>query len=237
MLEKQYAYLNNYVTNAEAKLNTITKLFKIGKKSLLEFLAAQTDYNSARGKLVNTKYDLVYTKIKLLKALGVLPEMVNKGVKSSIGITEDGLHDYASMNYHADSLPVDDRALSTGGINIDSGISFNTTNVQSFQAPVATTAPIAKYSSVKSTYREEYVKKPSSKWRSSKYRSYKRFKTKAKTSVYSSAKGKVIDTLSAGSVITGHSSGGWIKVTGIANHGWKRYGKTGYVKSSSVNVD
>lgn len=104
--EKEYEYLTKYVNSSEAKLNTITTLFRNGRKSLFEFLASQTDYNSAKEKLINTKYDLIFTKLRVLKALGVLSDVVNPAIKSEVGISEQALYDYKALNYNADKLPL-----------------------------------------------------------------------------------------------------------------------------------
>ncbi len=106
MQQKEYKYLTKYVQNASAKLNTITTLFRNGRKSLFEFLASQTDYNSAKEKLINTKYDLIFTKLKVLKALGVLSDLVNPALKAEVGIGGNGLYDYKMLNYKADRLPL-----------------------------------------------------------------------------------------------------------------------------------
>ena len=131
MQEKEYKYLTNYVTNAEAKLYTNTKLFQIGKKSLFEFLASQTDFNSAKEKLINTKYDLIFAKLRVLKALGILADMANPNIKKEVGITGDGVHDYLAMNYKADTLPVrEDIVNRTGSVSLeDEAVSFDTYKV------------------------------------------------------------------------------------------------------------
>ena len=104
--QEEYIYLEKYVQNSSAKLNSITILFQNGRKSLFEFLASQTDYNSAKEKLINTKYDLIVAKLKVLKALGILPDLVNPAIKREVGIASDGLYDYKQLNYQADSLPL-----------------------------------------------------------------------------------------------------------------------------------
>ena len=132
MHEKEYAYLTNYVNNAKAKLDTNTKLFRIGKKSLFEFLASQTDYNSAKEKLINTKYDLVFTKLRVLKALGILADMANPNAKKEIGIVGDGLHDYRAMSYKADSLPPREETINqSGSVTTNDLIGFDSYKVVS----------------------------------------------------------------------------------------------------------
>ncbi len=106
MKQKEYIYLTRYLQNAQAKLNTITTLFRNGQKSLFEFLASQTDYNSAKEKLINTKYDLIFTKFKVLKALGILSDMVNPALKTEVGINGNSLYEYKMLNYKADRLPL-----------------------------------------------------------------------------------------------------------------------------------
>ncbi len=131
MQQKEYKYLTQYVQNADAKLNTITTLFRNGRKSLFEFLASQTDYNSAKEKLINTKYDLIFTKLRVLKALGVLSDMVNPALKTEFGISGNGLYDYKMLNYKADKLPlVEDNTTPPPVLNtsVVSNSTYNTLN-------------------------------------------------------------------------------------------------------------
>jgi len=130
MQEREYAYLTNYVQNAKAKLQTNTKLFQIGKKSLFEFLSSQTDYNSAKEKLINTKYDLIFAKLRVLKALGILIDMANPNIKKEVGIVGNGLFDYQAMNYQADTLPVREEQINqSGSVVLDDVVSFDSYKV------------------------------------------------------------------------------------------------------------
>ena len=130
MQDREYKYLKNYVKNAKAKLITNTKLFQIGKKSLFEFLSSQTDYNSAKEKLINTKYDLIFAKLRVLKALGILSDMANPNIKKEIGVVSDGIHDYQAMNYVADTLPVrEDHIVETGSVSLNDPVSFDSYKV------------------------------------------------------------------------------------------------------------
>jgi len=161
MQEKEYAYLTKYLTNAKAKLDTNTKLFQIGKKSLFEFLASQTDYNNAKEKLINTKYDLVFAKLKVLKALGILADMTLPDAKQSIGITGDGLFDYKAMTYKADTLPPREEELNTqGSVVVNDLVSFDSYGIV---APSKDSAKIKCNDSYendetyKKVYDEEYI--------------------------------------------------------------------------------
>jgi adhesin transport system outer membrane protein len=262
MLEKEYEYLKNYEINAKAKLETITKEFRLGQKSLLEFLTSQTDYNSARSKLVNTKYDLIYTKLKILKALGVLPEMVNSNLKSEVGITHDGLFDYQNLNHREDTLPVRDEFMQKGGITTEQELRFDPSisSVAPRQSPKAlplsTTTRSPSYSTSSDSMLEEYpevymderpmaVKKKystsmvDSSCNTSPYQKgavYNRYRLLQHTQVYSHPNGTPIDSLSAGMIITGYQeSGNWIRVTGIGGSGWRKYCKTGYIHIKNLS--
>jgi len=226
MIEKEYTYLDTYVINSNAKLETITQRFKIGQKSLFEFLAAQTDYNSAQQKLINTKYDLVYAKLKVLKALGILVDMVNGNVKSEIGIQESMLHNYTQMNYVEDVLPVDENREPTAyssAIGVDNLMSFG-----SYEVVSTSDCKVAAVGD--EVYQEEYVAAPKISQRKSQ-----RYKLKSSAKVYTKANGRVLETFHAGTIITGYSDGGWIRVTGIAKNGWKKYNRTGYIRRSRVS--
>ncbi len=132
MQEKEYNYLSNYVKNADAKLQTNAKLFQIGKKSLFEYLSSQTDFNSAKEKLINCKYDLLFTKLRVLKALGILVDMVDPRIKREVGVVSDGLHDYEAMAYTPDTLPVrEDTINQNGSFSLNDIIGFDSYKIVS----------------------------------------------------------------------------------------------------------
>jgi len=162
MQEKEYFYLKNYVVNAKAKLDTNTKLFRIGKKSLFEFLSSQTDYNSAKEKLINTKYDLIFAKLRVLKALGILSDMANPNIKKEIGIVGDGLHDYQAMNYKEDTLPVrEDNINQNGSVRYDDIVSFDSYKIVNRTKVIAKDCAASEPTSVKigkhEYFDEEYI--------------------------------------------------------------------------------
>ena len=143
MQQKEYNYLQNYLLNAQSKMETLTKLFRIGKKSLLELLAAQTDYNSAKEKLINTKYDLIFTKFRVLKAMGILPDMIDPSIKMQVGILSNGLYDYTQLQQHyiEDEYPTKEESLEP---EISDNPAYLTDNMMDTYA-VVNTSSIDKY--------------------------------------------------------------------------------------------
>ncbi len=109
IMEKEYGYLQKFQSMSEKKLETSHKEFKVGKKSLLELLAAQGDFNLAKQKLINTKLDLIVARLTLLKALGILSNSIAPDLKRSVGIKESGDFDYGVKIAYDSDLLVKDR--------------------------------------------------------------------------------------------------------------------------------
>ena len=161
MQQREYQYLQNYLKNAREKMQTLTKLFRVGKKSLFEFLAAQTDYNNAKEKLINTKYDLIFTKFRVFKAMGILPDMIDPNIKAEVGITNNGLYDYRNLIYAADKLPVPKETIQP---EVSQGLSYDIDSIGvNTQNQYAIVSPTYGYESNKYSYksRKKIVRKNS----------------------------------------------------------------------------
>ena len=67
---------------------------------------------------------------------------------------------------------------------------------------------------------------------------YYTFKVLGSTSAYSKPNGQDIDTLKSGTKVTGYyDADGWIRVSGVIDsRGWKKYCKTGYIRSSDLKA-
>lgn len=88
MIQEQLKFLESYAQDSENTLNLYRQEFESGQKTLLDLLTAQDDYITAKIKIINAKHDWLFSKYRILDAMG---EMVNK-------IFEDSSKYYAPVN-------------------------------------------------------------------------------------------------------------------------------------------
>jgi adhesin transport system outer membrane protein len=74
MLQKQIVFLKSYQEKSKATLDLYKEEFEAGTRTLIDLLTAQDDYISARNKLITANYDLLFSKYRVLDAMG---ELVN----------------------------------------------------------------------------------------------------------------------------------------------------------------
>jgi len=67
----QIPILEDYMTHAERTLVLYTDEFKLGKRSLLDLLAAQNDVAKSNVQIINANYKLFYSKYRILDAMGL----------------------------------------------------------------------------------------------------------------------------------------------------------------------
>ncbi|MEA3498707.1 MAG: TolC family outer membrane protein [Campylobacterota bacterium] len=75
MIEKQLVFLNSYAQDSKNTLDLYREEFNTGQKTLLDLLTAQDDYITAEIKTITANHDWLFSKYRILDALG---EMVNK---------------------------------------------------------------------------------------------------------------------------------------------------------------
>lgn len=86
---KQAVFIRWYVQSSKDKLNSYYKEFNVGRRSLIDLLGASDDYNNARRKMINTKYDLIYSRFRLLEAMGDLSGAIDFDIKAYVGLSLD----------------------------------------------------------------------------------------------------------------------------------------------------
>ena len=68
----QLPILNNYLTHAERTLDLYGDEYNLGKRSLLDLLAAQNDVARANAQIIDANYKLLYSKYRILDAMGLM---------------------------------------------------------------------------------------------------------------------------------------------------------------------
>lgn len=101
---KQSIFVNWYLKSSKDKLNSYYREFNVNsqQRSLIDLLGASDDYNNARRKMINTKYDLIFARYRLLDAMGDLSSALNIAAKETVGLGYK-----TKPSYRADNLPVD----------------------------------------------------------------------------------------------------------------------------------
>jgi adhesin transport system outer membrane protein len=254
ILEKEYHFLQAFEVESEKKLNTFHKEFRVGKRGLLELLAAQSDFNMAKHKLINTKLDLVVSKITLLKALGILSDTVSPNILKSVGIDRNGSFDYSShLNKDIEAINIDsdgdnvlkdddfcDNSKNAGSqFGCEYRFSLNETPIaeptavihQIVEEPVQTiieSAPIQEYVEPKPILRQSTTPLK-------KGVKYHTFKLKTNSYIYDAPSGQKVNSLTRGSKLTGYYDGhGWIRISGLITNSWNKYNHVGYISTKSV---
>ncbi len=75
-LNKRLRDIMEYKLYANKTLALYQKEFNMGRRTLLELLTAQNDLYKAKNEVIKTRYDLLYTKIKIHNLIGDLVEKI-----------------------------------------------------------------------------------------------------------------------------------------------------------------
>ncbi len=91
-LKEQLVHLVNYKNYSKKTLDLYSKEFDLGRRSLLDLLAAQNDYIQSDVQIISTEYSILYAKFRIMDSMGTLVSSV--------------LEDDASKIYESVSLKV-----------------------------------------------------------------------------------------------------------------------------------
>ncbi|MDO9304730.1 MAG: TolC family outer membrane protein [Sulfuricurvum sp.] len=72
MIEKQLVDLLEYRKYAEVTLDLYKDEFDMGRRSMLDILAAQNDLIGSRQQIINAQYDALYARYRILDAMGLM---------------------------------------------------------------------------------------------------------------------------------------------------------------------
>jgi adhesin transport system outer membrane protein len=68
----QLKHLNDYKDFSKKTLSLYKKEYDLGRRSLLDLLSAQNDFIGAKSQIINTEFDVLLAKYKILKEMGLL---------------------------------------------------------------------------------------------------------------------------------------------------------------------
>jgi len=73
MIEKQLKDLRDYSKYSEVTLELYKQEYDLGRRSLLDLLSSQNDVINSRSQIIKAEYDLLFSKYRILDAMGLLP--------------------------------------------------------------------------------------------------------------------------------------------------------------------
>ena len=76
MLARQLKDLKDYNSFSEKTLELYKEEYDLGRRSLLDLLSAQNDVINSRSQIIKAEYDLLFSKYRILDAMGLLPMAV-----------------------------------------------------------------------------------------------------------------------------------------------------------------
>lgn len=226
ILEREYGYLLKFESESEKKLDTFHKEFKLGKRSLLELLSAQDDFNFAKQKLVNSRLDLLVAKLTVLKSLGILSDSVAPELKQSVGIRENGEFDYG-FKVQKDSIATlqEDAVVIPWALETEKKVQQKVVLLEDKNeqqdVKVALKAPVCKRA------------------KSFKYdREFQTFELKDSSHIYALPSKNKIENIAKATRVTGYfDNDGWVRIGGIVKNGsWHKYCEDGYIKASDTKT-
>ncbi|MDF1878864.1 TolC family protein [Sulfurimonas sp. SAG-AH-194-C20] len=71
-LQEQLVHLQTYKEYSKKTLNLYSKEFDLGRRSLLDLLAAQNDYINSDVQILSTEYSILYAKYRVMDSMGIL---------------------------------------------------------------------------------------------------------------------------------------------------------------------
>ena len=105
MLTNQLDDLAKYLSFSRSTMDLYTLEYKLGKRSLLDLLAANNDYFNAQQQIINTRSNLLLAKYRILDAMGIMVSTVLDGEQdyySQVNLQNDG----NQTQWLLDELPI-----------------------------------------------------------------------------------------------------------------------------------
>ncbi len=91
-LKAQLKHLEDYKRYSEKTLKLYVKEYDLGRRSLLDLLAAQNDFIGSQSQIITTEYNILLAKHRILDAMGTMVATVledDKIVYANVGIASD----------------------------------------------------------------------------------------------------------------------------------------------------
>lgn len=95
-LTDQLKHLQSYKEFSHQTLQLYTKEYDLGRRSLLDLLSAQNDFIGSKSQIINTEYNLLFAKYRIIDSMGILVSSVINN--NDIHYTNVGLKDLVTNN-------------------------------------------------------------------------------------------------------------------------------------------
>ena len=104
LVSRQQEFLLRHSHYTKRTLEAYREEFSLGRRSLVDLLDAEAELNTAHSKLINVEYDILYAKMRILDAMGLLSGALEINVKPTVGLRANDLLDIGMVKQ--DTLPL-----------------------------------------------------------------------------------------------------------------------------------
>ena len=104
LVSKQKDFLLKHEHYTQKTLDAYREEFSLGRRSLVDLLDAEAELNTAHSKLINVNFDILYAKMRVLDAMGLLSGALEINVKPTVGLRADNLIEIGMVK--KDRLPL-----------------------------------------------------------------------------------------------------------------------------------
>jgi len=122
-LQKQLEHLKAYKDFSEKTLTLYAKEYDLGRRSLLDLLSAQNDFIGSKSQIINTEYNILFSKYRILDAMGILVSSIlgeSDSSHSKVGLVVNSNYTQDTLPIHLDKdndLIVDDKDICNNSLN------------------------------------------------------------------------------------------------------------------------
>lgn len=104
--QKRERRLRHYMLSARQTLDAYREQFKLGKRTLLDLLDSQNEYYTARVEYTTARFDVMFSRYRILNAMGTLPEYLRSALPEAAQVI--GPVDVTHRSFYFDSGHRDD---------------------------------------------------------------------------------------------------------------------------------
>jgi len=91
LVSRQKDFLLKHEHYTQKTLDAYREEFSLGRRSLVDLLDAEAELNTAHSKLINVDFDILFAKMRVLDAMGLLSGALEINVKPTVGLRSDNL--------------------------------------------------------------------------------------------------------------------------------------------------
>lgn len=124
-LNEKLKYLKQYKNFAKKTLTLYSKEYTIGRRSLLDLLSAQNDFIKSKSQVIDTEYNILFARSKILDTMGILVSTILKGdnptysnVELNDNIIIDNAYPLPISYYINNNLVPDDKDIRNNSIEL-----------------------------------------------------------------------------------------------------------------------